>query len=89
MSANLPRTLFLARRSYRQRRLRDILRVLPLVALILWLIPLLWKNAEPEGTQTSMVGLYVFMLWVLLILGAAVLAARFRPDEDGEDRAKD
>lgn len=76
-----PRTLFLARQSYRQRRLRDVLRMLPLMALVLWLIPLLWLSPDqPEG-RTSAVGFYVFTVWLLAIIAAGVLSARLRPDD--------
>lgn len=85
-SAQQPaRGLFLARRSYRQRRLRDVLRMVPVLALILWLVPLLWR-ADPENIRsTSAVGIYVFGVWVLMILIGAGISAMLRPDDETDD----
>ena len=83
------RALFLARASYRQRRLRDALRVLPVLGLGLWLLPLLWQ-VDPAARTTGDVVLFVFGVWVLLIGLAAVMALMLRPDEDaGPERPED
>ncbi|OZB15097.1 MAG: hypothetical protein B7X55_10160 [Rhodobacterales bacterium 34-62-10] len=64
--------LFLERRSYRQRRLMDAARLLPLLGVLLWLIPLLWPQRDPAGevaaVSTSSAILYIFGVWVLLAL---------------------
>jgi hypothetical protein len=77
--------LFLARASYRQRRLRDAARLLPVIAGILWMIPLLWPRGQVAGAgaaqSTSGAIIYFFGVWVLLILCAAFLARRVRPDK--------
>lgn len=65
-----PVPLFLERRSYRQRRLMDAARLLPLLAAVLWVVPLLWPKGAQEGTATSTAILYLFGTW----LGLAVLA---------------
>jgi hypothetical protein len=63
--------LFLARDSYRKRRLRDGARVLPIFGTVLVLLPLMWP-AVPQMVLAHWA--YVFALWVALIGLAAVLA---------------
>lgn len=85
MSGARDRAVFLARATYRQRRLRDALRVLPIFGVILWLFPLLWQGTG--GTATALQ--FVFGVWVFLIVLAAFLALRLKPDtldETPEDR---
>ena len=73
--------LFLERRSYRQRRLMDAARLLPLLGVLLWLVPLLWPQrggpsapADVEAVATSNAILYIFGVWVLLALAALFLS---------------
>lgn len=75
--------LFLERASYRQRRLGDAARCLPLLGSVLWLIPLLWqRDTDAAQSQPQAGGLvYIFGVWVVLIVLAAVLA-RVLPDTD-------
>jgi len=74
--------LFLARRGYRRRRLIDAARVLPAVGAVRVLAPLLFLGG---GRATSASGVYLFGVWLVLILGAAVLARYLRTgDEDGD-----
>lgn len=63
---------FLERRSYRRRRLSDAARLLPILGVILFMLPLLWA-AGPGGT-TARSGLYLFGSWFVLIAIAAGLA---------------
>jgi hypothetical protein len=77
--------LFLARASYRRRRLRDAARLLPIVGAFLLLLPILWM---PDGRikLTSADIIYFFSAWTVLILAAAALSRRLRVgDRDGED----
>ncbi|SFS47217.1 hypothetical protein SAMN04488040_0487 [Sulfitobacter marinus] len=71
--------LFLARRSYRFRRLMDAVRLLPVLALALWMVPLLWPvpdtGADPEIT-TSHTLRYIFGVWLGMILLALFLWRR-------------
>lgn len=65
--------LFLQQKSYRRRRVRDAVRLLPFLGLILLAIPLAWGGEG--GTEIGTNGLiYVFSVWVVLILLAAILA---------------
>lgn len=70
-----PEPLFLERRNYRRRRLKDAARLLPVVGLVLFLMPLLFAPDGEGRTSTASVTIYVFAIWALLIL-AAVLIAR-------------
>ncbi len=84
MTPGKERAVFLARASYRQRRLRDALRMLPVLGVILWLLPLLWRGAGGTGIAVQ----YVFGVWVFLIVLAALLSRRLvpdAPDDAGED----
>ncbi len=63
--------LFLARESYRYRRLTDAARVLPFLGLLLFFLPLMWPA---PATAAGLV--YLFSVWFFLILCAAWLAAR-------------
>jgi hypothetical protein len=63
--------VFLERATYRQRRLVDAARLLPLLGVFLWAMPLLWGTG---GTATSAAILYIFAAWLGLVIGAAALA---------------
>ena len=71
--------VYLARKSYRQRRLRDAARMLPVLGLILWLLPL---AGSVSGTAAT--GVYIFGVWIVLILLAAMLARRISDETDDE-----
>ena len=78
--------LFLARRSYRRRRVMDAARLLPVVGGFLVALPILWRPAETPGGETAQGVVYLFTVWALLIVAALVLARRLAPaleDEDG------
>lgn len=79
--------VFLERQSYRQRRLIDIVRLLPIFGVLLWLMPLLWLLEEPPGVPTSSAILFIFAVWILLIGGTFFLTRWIArgpvPDEDG------
>ena len=82
------RPLFLARAPYRQRRLRDAARLLPLLGFLLLLLPLLWTDGE-RRTLVSGEVIYFFGVWVVLIGMAAIFAPGLQTDEtdepDGDD----
>jgi hypothetical protein len=74
--------LFLARRGYRQRRVIDAARVLPVFGAFLLLVPVLWDIGPDGGTEApprlAERGLYVFGVWGLLVAAAALLGGRLR-----------
>lgn len=67
------RPLFLERRGYRQRRVRDAARMLPLLGLALWALPLLF-SADGSPARTSQVLIYMFVVWLGLAAAAAALS---------------
>ena len=72
--------LFLARASYRQRRLRDALRLLPLAGMVMLALPLLWPRG-PEGPGNATVLIYLFTVWFVLVAISFALSRRLRPDD--------
>lgn len=77
-------SVFLERSTYRRRRLIDAMRLLPLLGLGMWFLPLLW-NAQASETPMSHAVLYVFGVWLFLVVVAgimAVLIARRNSDAD-------
>ena len=75
--------LFLARAVYRRRRLRDAARLLPLVGLLLILLPGLGSE---EGSN-AFDAVYLFVIWIVLILTAALLAPGLSQSETEDDTA--
>lgn len=76
--------LFLARASYRKRRMRDGARMLPLFGAVLLCLPLFWPL-----TTSHIVAHWVFVLgvWAGLIVLAGVLSRGLSdPDTSGRDQ---
>ena len=69
MSVRKP--VFLARESYRLRRVMDLARLLPVFGLFFYLLPLLWGGGDTGGAVV-----FIFGIWVVLVGGAALLAHR-------------
>ncbi len=77
---------FLARGSYRRRRVVDAARVLPFAGMFLFLLPILWGSEEP--VRTAWGGIYVFGAWFALVVVSAILSpllARGAGDDGHED----
>ncbi|WP_421703403.1 hypothetical protein [Aliiroseovarius sp.] len=88
--------LFLARQTYRRRRVADAARLLPLLGVLLFMLPLLGAAGAGDGGaetgQTSAGGIYIFAVWAGLILAAALLsrplsASNPVPGAPGDDPA--
>jgi uncharacterized membrane protein len=80
---------FLERSSYRQRRIRDGARFLPILALVLMVLPLMWPRSSPEQSLTSSGIIYIFGLWIVLVVMAFLLSRVLRlsdPSRDEEAR---
>jgi len=78
----MPKTtapLFLARRSYRRRRMMDAARLLPIFGLALWMVPALWQPASSPAPDTARGAIYLFAVWAVLIVAAALLARGLAP----------
>jgi len=69
--------LFLARQTYRRRRLMDALRLLPWLGVFLFGLPLLWSE---RATASGL--LYLFGAWLVLIILSFALVRRYAEDED-------
>lgn len=76
--------LFLERKSYRQRRLRDAIRVLPILGTVLWFIPLMWTHEDGTATSNAQAMLYIFGVWIVLIVMSALITRALRPDTDAQ-----
>jgi hypothetical protein len=72
--------IFLQRASYRQRRVRDAAKLIPFVGIVLWALPMSWAQSANEGQVGSEGLIYIFAVWVVLIVLAAILASRIRAD---------
>lgn len=90
-----PPPVFLASASYRQRRLRDVALLLPVLGAVLFLVPLLWPDAaglsvtpgdaapsDAAPVRNSDAMIYLFLVWFGLVAAAAVLSALLRPDPE-------
>jgi hypothetical protein len=71
--------LFLARSTYRRRRLMDALRLLPWLGAFLFALPLLWRDPT-----TAHGLLYLFAVWAVLIVLSAALVRRYSDDPGTE-----
>ena len=66
--------LFLPRPEYRRRRLVDAARLLPVFGGFLFLLPILWAPPETGARDTARDGIYLFVIWAVLVGLAAWLA---------------
>ncbi|GAA6177894.1 hypothetical protein [Sulfitobacter pacificus] len=73
--------VFLERQTYRMRRLMDAVRLLPLLGVALWMVPLMWPlpDAEGGGIAMSTALRYLFGVWLLLVVMRALLWRKTRP----------
>ena len=74
MSSRQSPPLFLERQSYRRRRLIDFARLLPVLGLFAFMLPLLGGDEGITRTANHLV--YFFLAWYALIVMAWVLARR-------------
>jgi hypothetical protein len=79
--------LYLARSSYRRRRLIDAQRLLPIFLFLLYLLPLLWGDVGSEIPVGGGVRGYVhiFTVWLGAIVAAALIARALMRDETLDD----
>ncbi|MGA1180891.1 MAG: hypothetical protein ACO3U1_09820 [Marivivens sp.] len=82
MATRVKKPVFLERASYRQRRLQDMARILPVLAAVLFVLPLIWKLTGNDGRGTSDVMIYLFVIWSGLIAIAAILSRRLKLDPE-------
>ena len=79
MEAQSPKSRFLERNGYRQRRLRDVARMLPIVGGIFWTIPLLWSENETNGVSNATALIYIFGIWIIVIVLTAIISKLLKP----------
>lgn len=87
--ADAPKPVFLERSGYRQRRLRDALRMLPVLGLILWLLPFIRGRGEEMGQSIADVLVYLFVVWFGLIVLSWIMSRLLRFDPESELRDGD
>jgi hypothetical protein len=63
--------VFLARETYRRRRLIDALRLLPVIGLFMFLLPLVGGTGYVRSTAQS--GFFIFAGWFVLIFATWLL----------------
>lgn len=76
--------IFLERSGYRQRRLMDAMRLLPVLGVMLWIFPMFWPTgpvelAASEAVSMSSAVTYVFSVWAFLIATTCALRGILRP----------
>ncbi len=80
--------VFLERRSYRRRRMQDAQRLLPVLGLVLWMVPVLWPSGdEAAPVRMSDAIYYVFGVWCVLIGLSAWLWRGLQRGEDALSEA--
>ncbi len=88
MSERLEPGVFLQRRSYRRRRFLDAMKLLPILGIWLFVLPILWPEPLDETTSRTTSGalIYVFGVWLFLILLSAIFLRAYNAlREDGDD----
>ena len=84
--SRIPRIEFLERDSYRQRRFRDAARILPVFAVVMMFLPLMWPREAPDQSLTSSGMIYLFGLWAVLVVLAFIMSRILRvPDPDQKE----
>jgi hypothetical protein len=79
--------IFLERHSYRRRRLMDAVRLLPLLGLALWMVPLMWSKPDDGALPMSTALRYIFGIWLFVVFAGWALWRRTRVH--GHDVADD
>lgn len=69
---------FLARESYRMRRLMDAARFLPVFGLVLVLLPLMRHSPDVDAPPTASEGVYLFLVWIGLVIVAFLMSLGLR-----------
>ncbi|WP_375282193.1 hypothetical protein, partial [Pseudooctadecabacter sp.] len=85
------RVEFLDKSSYRQRRIRDGARILPVFAAIMMALPLMWPRGAEGQSLTSSGMLYLFGLWFVLVVLAFAInrVLRLGEAEDGTGQVRE
>ncbi|MFK7940613.1 MAG: hypothetical protein AB8B82_14625 [Roseovarius sp.] len=71
-----PHSVFQERRAYRQRRMTDAARLLPVLGAVLLCLPMLWALDSSTPMATTDMFEYLFLAWLVLIVLAGVVSSR-------------
>lgn len=77
-------SVFLERQTYRRRRLIDWIKMLPLIGMVLWLVPLLWPTEGEHMVSSADAIIYVFAIWFILVLAKAISARALKGAQSSE-----
>lgn len=80
-----PNTVYLERRTYRRRRMMDAARLLPVLGVLLFLVPLFWAPDPVQPAATARGMAYIFAVWAGLILASAWISRCLARTESGAD----
>ena len=81
-----PPAIFHEKRTYRQRRVMDAARVMPILAIFLWCLPLVWPQTGEDAVSSATALIYIFVVWGLVIVLAWGLSRALRHAmDDGTD----
>lgn len=81
--------VFHEKRAYRIRRLMDAARIAPVIALVLWLVPLVWPQTGDGRISTATALVYVFVVWggvIVLTFLMSLILGRIEDGESDQDR---
>ncbi|OSP54937.1 hypothetical protein [Pseudoruegeria sp. SK021] len=84
--------VFLERQTYRRHRLIDASRLVPLAGAFLFFVPLLWEYKVVAPDEQGFLAermVYLFAVWFGLVVLAARIAARLRPEDFDRDHEVD
>jgi hypothetical protein len=74
-----PPAQFLDLKSYRQKRMLDAAKLLPLAGALVFLFPLIYLFVSPnEPISPGITAIYFFVFWLVLILLTRFLAPRMQ-----------
>lgn len=77
-------SVFLERQTYRRRRLIDWIKILPLIGMVLWLVPLLWPTEGEDQVSSADAIIYIFVIWFILVVAKALSARALKSAENPE-----
>ena len=66
----------------------DVLRVLPFIAVFLWVAPILFLKEEVTQKQLPTIFIFVFGVWLALIVIAALFSSILPQDPPRQDDEK-
>jgi len=79
MTPQPTKPVFVAKQTYRKRRMRDFARAVPVLGSVLLLIPLLWSGGDAPALNSAAI-VYVFGVWIFLIILAAAISRAVMTD---------